>query len=234
LMIDADHSEAHSILAALANTVDYQWDAAEALHRRALAAEPVASIVWYRLVIWHLFPLGRVDEAETQLRTALATDPLNMPLQHGVAQCHLYAGRYDQAVEHARDMVALDDSHANRLLLGWAQFRNGDLEGAVRNLARVVEIVPWWTLAIGWLAAVSYLAGDRARAEALGRSLPPSRDAATYHAVAGNVEDMFEGLETAWRQRDAFLTRIVHDSVFDRYFDDARFKNLLARMNLAV
>jgi TolB-like protein/Tfp pilus assembly protein PilF len=232
LMIDPDHSEAHSILAALANTIDYQWEAAEALHRRALAVEPVASIVWHRLVIWHLFPLGRVDEAETQLRTALASDPLNMALQHGVAHCHLSAGRYEQAIEHARDMVALDGSHANWLLLGWIQFRCGDLEAAVKSLTRVVELVPWWTLGIGWLAAFCHLAGDLARAEALGRSLPPSREAANYHAVAGNVDEMFEGLEAAWRRRDAFLTSITREVVFVPYFGDPRFKSLLARVNL--
>ena len=45
---------------------------------------------------------------------------------------------------------------------------------------------------------------------------------------------MFEGLEAAWRQRDAFLTRITRDVVFEPYFGDPRFKSLLARMNLAA
>lgn len=89
-------------------------------------------------------------------------------------------------------------------------------------------------MGIGWLAAVSHLAGDRARGEALGRSLPPGRDAATYHAAAGHVDEMFEGLEVAWRQRDAFLTRITRDAVFEPYFGDPRFESLMARMNLAV
>lgn len=234
LAIDPDHGEAHSLLATLANSVDYQWDVAERLHRRALAARPIRSVMWHRYVFWHLLPLGRVDEAEAELRTALATDPLNMALQHGVTQCHLAAGRYQEAVDHALDMVALDDSHANRLLLGWAQLRTGDLEGAVESFTRVVELAPWWTMGIGWLAATSHLSGDRARAEALGRSLPPCRDAATYHAAAGNVDEMFEGLEVAWRERDAFLTHITNDTVFEPYFGDARFKRLLERMNLAV
>jgi TolB-like protein/Flp pilus assembly protein TadD len=234
LAIDPDHSEAHSLLGALANTVDYRWDVAETLHRRAIAAEPVASIIWYRLVIWHLLPLGRVEEAEAQLRTALATDPLNMALQHGVAHCHLAAGRLDSLLEHAQDMVALDDSHANLLVLGWAQFRTGDLDGAVRNVSKVVERLPWWTLGVGWLAAFCHLAGDRVRAEALGRSLPPSREAANYHAVAGHVDEMFESLEAAWHRRDPFLSWITRDVVFEPYFGDARFKGLLARMNLAA
>jgi TolB-like protein len=234
LALDPDHGEAHSILAALANTIDYQWDEAEALHRRALAAGRVTSIIWYRFVNWHLLPLGRVAEAEAQLRAALSRDPLNMVLQHSVAQCYIGAARYQEAVDHLLDMVALDDSHANRLALGWAQFRNGDLEGAVRSLTRVVELAPWWSFGIGWLAAVSHLAGDTVRAEALGRSLPPCRDAATYHAVAGNVDEMFEGLEVSWRQREAFLSRIVQDGVYERYFGDPRFKSLLARMNLTL
>jgi TolB-like protein/Tfp pilus assembly protein PilF len=234
LAIDPDHHEAYSILGALANTVDYRWDVAETLHRRALSAESVSSIAWFRYVHWHLVPLGRVGEAEVQLRTRLATDPLNMPLQHSVSQCHLAAGRYRQAVAHARDMLALDGSHANWLNLGWTQFRSGDLEGAVESFTRVVELVPWWTLGVGWLAAASHLAGDRARGEALGRSLPPGRDAATYHAVAGNADEMFESLDVAWRERDAFLPGIVRHLVFEPYFGDPRFKSLLARMNLSA
>jgi Flp pilus assembly protein TadD len=234
LGIDPDHSDALSLLATLANTVDYEWHVAETLHRRALAARPVTWVIWHRYVIWQLLPLGRVDEADAQLRTALATDPLNMALQHCVTQCHLAAGRYQEAVDHASELVALDGSHVNRFLLGWAQFRSGDLEGAATSFARVVELAPWWPLGIGWLAATSHLTGDRARAEALGRSLPPGRDAATYHAVAGNVDEMFHGLEVAWRQRDAFLTQIRQYTVFEPYFGDPRFKSLLARMNLAV
>ena len=45
---------------------------------------------------------------------------------------------------------------------------------------------------------------------------------------------MFEGLEVAWRERDAFLSHILTDGVFAPYFDDPRFKGLLGRMNLAV
>ncbi|MGE0811850.1 MAG: winged helix-turn-helix domain-containing protein [Vicinamibacterales bacterium] len=234
LAIEPGHAEAHSLLAALANTVDYQWDLAETLHRQALAVTPVTSIIWYRFVQWHLLPLGRAGEAEAQLRAALLTDPLNMALQHGLSQCLLFAGRHEEALAHCQDMVALDDSHANRLLLGWAQFRAGDLDSAVSSLTQVVERMPWWTLAIGWLAAFSHLAGDRARAEALGRSLPPCRDAATYHAAAGHVDEMFEGLEVAWRQRDAFLPGITRQVVFEPYFGEPRFQDLLARMNLAV
>jgi TolB-like protein len=234
LLIDPDHGEAHSVLAALANTVDYRWDEAEMLHRRARATEPVSSIILYRHVIWHLLPLKRVAEADARLRTGLAIDPLNMELQHGVAQCHLAAGRFEQAVEHTLDMVAIDGSHANWLILGWAQFRSGDLSSAVESLSRVVELAPWWTLGIGWLAAMSHLAGDAARAEALGRSLPQGRDAATYHAAAGNADEMFEGLEVAWRQRDAFLGHVVSNVVFRPYFGDERFKSLLSRMNVAA
>ena len=89
-------------------------------------------------------------------------------------------------------------------------------------------------MGIGWLAATSHLTGDRARAEALGRSLPPGRDAATYHAATGNVEAMFEGLEIAWQRRDAFLSHILQDTVYEPYFEDARFRSLLGRMNLAT
>ena len=233
LTIDPGHGESHSILASLADTVDYQWDVAETLHRRALSTRPVASIAWFRYATWHLLPLGRVEEAETQFRTGLATDPLSMPLQHGVAQCHLASGRYEQAIEHAHDMLALDQaSHANWLNLGLAQFRNGDVQAAVGSFTRVVELAPWWTFGIGWLAASSHLAGDPGRGEALARSLPLCRDAAIYHAAAGNANEMFEALEVAWRRRDAFLPQIANDAVFDSHVRDHRFQSLLARMNL--
>jgi hypothetical protein len=48
------------------------------------------------------------------------------------------------------------------------------------------------------------------------------------------VDEMFEGLEVASRQRDAFLTHSTLDTVCEPYFGDPRFKSLLARMNLAI
>jgi hypothetical protein len=115
-----------------------------------------------------------------------------------------------------------------------AQFRNGDLDSAVKNLALVVERVPWWTLAIGWLAAISHIAGDRTRAEALGRSLPPGRDAATYRAVAATSTRCSRGSKSPGGSATPSCPGITREVVFEPYVGDLRLKRLLARMNLAI
>ncbi len=56
---------------------------------------------------------------------------------------------------------------------------------------------------------------------------------AIYYAAAGEVDAMFEALEAACRQRDAFFI-IMRPRMpfFDPYRADPRFHALLAKMNL--
>jgi Tfp pilus assembly protein PilF len=68
LAIDPADREAHSVLAILAATFDHNWKVAENHHRKAMAAEPVATGVRFRYARFHLLPLGRFADAAEQNR----------------------------------------------------------------------------------------------------------------------------------------------------------------------
>ena len=62
---------------------------AEALHRRACAVEPVSSIILYRLVIWHLLVLNRVDEAIATVQSTVDGIVGRLPTQD---DCKFFCG----------------------------------------------------------------------------------------------------------------------------------------------
>jgi serine/threonine-protein kinase len=114
LAIDPANSEAHSVLAVMAAICDYDWKAVEQHFHKAMAAEPVPSIVRVRYVLYYLLPLGRITEATGQSRLALETDPLSTLNHFGVAWCMYYGKQYRETIEYARRALEYD---ANQFLI---------------------------------------------------------------------------------------------------------------------
>jgi len=238
LAIDPADRAAHSLLAILAETFDHNWKVAENHHRRAMAAEPVATGVRFRYARFHLLPLGRFADAMEQCRLALETDPLSMILHTGMAISLYYARQYREAIEYARRSLEID---ANYYLIWYAigrcQLGAGFPKDAIARFKRVVDLAPWYFEG-AWFLATAYLqAGDRERSQELARKLADSHGhtfgAAWYYAAAGEVDAMFEALNGAYRQRDPSLPLFQNEPVVDPYRSDPRFQSLLRRMNLA-
>jgi hypothetical protein len=53
-----------------------------------------------------------------------------------------------------------------------------------------------------------------------------------YHAALGQTDRMFECLEAALAERDPYLTRMDAEPCFEPFRSDARYRDLLKRMNL--
>jgi len=209
----------------------------EAHFYQAMAAEPVQPTVRYRYVAYYLFPLGRIAEAKEQSRLALETDPLSMPLHHGMALCMYYAKQYQETIEYARGALEIDPNfYFIWFTMGLAQLNAGFTEEAITSFKRGVELAPWWYTGVGYLAAAYYHEGDRERSQEWARKLTGSHGytvgAAVYFAAAGEVDAMFEAPEGAYRQRDMRLFYIQNLPFFDPYRADPRYQALLQRMNL--
>ena len=235
LAIDPANSEAHSVLATIAASFDYDWKAAEKHFRKAMAAEPVPPLDY---ALYYLLPLGRVAEAMEQIRLALETDPLSMFLHFGMAFSMFAAKQYGETIEFAQRALEID---ANYYLIwfamGLAQLHAGFAQEAITCLKRSVELAPWWYTG-GWaLAAAYHQVGDHDHSQEWAHKLADSHGhtlgAADYYARTRNVDAMFEALDAAHRQRDAALLSIQCLPSFDPYRADLRFQALLQRMNLA-
>ena len=84
------------------------WASAEGSFERALALDRTLTPVYTSYTFWVLRPLGRADEAERLLLTALANDPLSLDLEREIALLHFSVGRYQEAVERLERLHALD------------------------------------------------------------------------------------------------------------------------------
>ena len=149
-----------------------------------------------------------------------------------------HAKQYREAIEYARRALEIDANFYHIWsTMGLAQLHAGFTQEAITSFKRVVELAPWWQMGVGSLAAAYYQAGDHERSQEWARKLAESQGhsvgAALYYAATGEVDAMFEALDGAYRQRDAFLLYIQDLPFFDPYRADPRFQALLQKMNLA-
>jgi serine/threonine-protein kinase len=236
LAIDPANSEAHSVLASIAAMFDYDWKAAEQHFRNAMLAEPVPPMVRFRYALYRLHTLGRMSDAMEQIRLGLDSDPLSMILHYSMAVSIQHAKQYQKAIEYARRAMEID---ANYFLMwyvmGMAQLGAGFTLEAITSFQRVVELAPWWHMAVWSLAAGYWRAGDREHSQEWACKVSGSHGhtfgASRFYAITGEAEKMFDALGGAYRQRDVFLLALQHEPFFDPYRANPRFQALLARMD---
>jgi TolB-like protein len=235
LALDPAHAEAFSLLASMEGCADHDWSAADALHRRALAAAPVTSIVRFRAAAWHLLPHGRVAEARSVIEAGLDTDPLGMALHYALAMVHLADG--DAVEAHRIAATALDVDPVSLPLLAvcaQAQLALDRPHDAVATLERALAVAAW-PLATGLLVAARVAVGDRERASALAVTLPEGTlGAACAWASLGDSARMFTSLEAAYHLREHFLPHVTLLAPFVPYHGDPRFLDLISRLGLAA
>jgi len=241
LGIDGTLSEAHSVLGLVAGAVEYDWKGAERHFQAAMAVDPVPPLVRVRYALYFLTPLGRFGEAVAQYRRAFETDPLSMMVHFGLAFAFYCQGLYDEAIEHAGTAVDLyPDYWLVHFAMGLALGQKGRVTQSIASLEATVRLAPSFTLAAGFLAAAYARAGYASRAEMPMREVKERSTRqyvspacfGVYHAALGETDKMFEFLRAAWEDRDPYLTRMDAEPCFAPFRGDARYRDLLDRMNL--
>ena len=205
---------------------------------RALGCESVSPRARYCYAMNYLVPAGRVNEAIESSRMALQSDPLFILYQQGVGWCLYLAGRYGEALEQARRAMDIDpNAHLALQILGFAQLGAGLPAEAVHSFRRLAEIAPWIRIGAGCMAAACCAAGDGLAGREIARQFTDSDrlglGGAMYYATVGEPDALFEALDSCYQRRDIQLPNITLIKTFDPYRADPRFRDLLARMNLA-
>jgi len=85
---------------------DAQWEQSEKSFRRALELEPGRSATRTEFALSLLMPLGRLDEAVTQVRSAETNDPLSPNVQQVLSNVLFSAGRLEEAAVHCQQPCA--------------------------------------------------------------------------------------------------------------------------------
>ncbi len=241
LEIDPTLSEAHAALANSLTAYDWNWAEAESGFKRALELDPNNALAHYRYGMEYLISVGRYDEALAEVKRALEIEPLDINMVSNVARVHLYGRQPDKALEQARKASELDPNFVvGRLILGMAYNRNGLYEDAIRLSETSLQNEPTnqFMLQVGGYAYAK--AGRRREAEEVinkFREIEKTQYVVSYfiasiYAALGNKDEAFAELNKAYKQHDSWLRWIKVDPIMDDLRDDARFKDLLKRMNL--
>ena len=216
---------------------EWDWPAAEAAFRRAIALDPSYGLS--HLVLGHLLSqTGRHTDAEPLMRRARELDPLN-PMSYALSsQVAFQARDYAGAVQHANRAIALDQEFwIGHQMRGQALAELGDHDLALKALATAARLSGRNSKPLSLTGHILGRSGKIVEARELlgaletasGQGYIPPYALALVHAGLGEADAVFDWLERAYAARDVHLMFLTVDAKWDRYRADPRFTALLAR-----
>ncbi len=184
--------------------------------------------------------MGRYEEGYTELKRAIRLDPLSAVIRWGLGILYWCSRRYDEAIETLGKALDLDPAFAGaRAVLGWTyacKFLHEQAIVAGRKAAEISQDAP--TFLFG-LAEAHARAGHQDEAQKILeqlRQLSKRRYVTPYgrariYAALDEKEEAFRWLETAHQERASWMIFLKTDPHLDGLRSDARFRDLLCRMN---
>lgn len=239
LAIDEQLAEAHATLGVI-NMGLWQWTEAEKEFKRAIELNPNYATAhgWYHL---YLHNVGRQDEAFTEIKRAQELEPLSAVINSNVSLAYVTRNDPNSALENSRKYLEIDpNDDGSYQAMGSAYLKLGRNAEALAALEKAVELSGGDSNTLGDLGYAYAVAGNRAEAlavikelegryarrEAIGQSL------AQVYAGLGEKDEAFKWLEKDFQARSQSLPFVRWLFTFDALRSDARYADLLQRMNL--
>ncbi len=237
LELDDMLAEAHASLAFAKLHYDWDWPAAEKEFKRAIELNPgyATAHQWYAE---YLAAMGRYDEALKEINRARELDPLSLVIKTNVGKQLFWAHRYGEAIKELKDTIDLDPDYLwPHVFLAMAYEHSGmypEAEAESRKITTLIGGHPG--IDVAYFYAVS---GRRAQAQEvlsywIQRSskehIEPFFISGIYAAL-GESDRAFAWLDRAYQERNFNMPFLKTLPWFDRLHSDARFQDLLRRMN---
>ena len=227
LALDSTLAEAHTALAYVLAFYEYQWAAADSALQRAIATNP-------RYVLAHLRRAnvlavqGRIAEAAASVERAREIQPESFVVLLNRGMMAALSGRADEAVARFQEAIVLEPDRVDaRYMLVreyWRQKKYPEAQAVMR--------------AMGNGAGAEAMSGDSSAMARLAPLFASSkaadsiRTAAAMYVRLGNLANAFEQLDRLLVARDKFLPLELRFEPFVALRDDARYRRLLAKLNL--
>ena len=242
LELDPMLPEAHSAFGDSLAIYDWNWSDSERELKRAIELDPNISYIHLVYSGSYLGPIGRTNEAVSEAEHAVELEPLSLINNAVLTSAYLNDRQFDKAIAQGLRSYELDPNFPlARHWLGMAYVATQQFDKAVSISLEVPADSPSRWLSVVALGHAYAKMGRRADAEqqiAMLRDLTITRYVRPYYigsiyAALGDKSKAFAELERSFEERDVYLNRVNSDPFMDPLRDDARFKDLLKRLNLA-
>lgn len=238
---DEQSAEAHTSLAHVKATQDWDWTGAEMEYLRAIALDPRYPTAHHWYAVSCLAPLGRLDEAMERMLTAQTLDPISSIIARDIAVVHYYRHDLGAALDQCDHNIELNPHFPPAYwILGLVQEQRGDFDEAAAAFQRAIQLSPQspkMHAALGRTLALAGKKGEALRIVAELEELAEKRyvspsDLASLHFALDDRVQGFQWLAKAFRDRSFELMCIKVDPRFDAVRDDPRFEPLVRQLGL--
>ena len=239
LEIDPTLAEAHTALANSLACFDWNWKEAEQEFRRAVELNPNDAGTHWRYGMFYLMPVGRLEEAIAEGKRSLELEPLDLNHGANLSGLYFYAGRYDEALEQARQVHSLD---ANFIVGRWAlsqvYIQKGMYAEAIELNEKALQTEPTNPVFLRFAGIAYAKAGRRPDAEKIidrFREIAKTQYVMSYHlaliySALGDKDKAITELENAFNEHDYLLPRIKVEPFLDPLRNEPQFQELITRM----
>jgi serine/threonine-protein kinase len=241
VMLDDESAEAHTSLAHVKATQDWDWAGAEREYWRAISLNPRYATAHHWYATSCLAPLGRLDEALDEMIVARSLDPISSIVARDLAVMHFYRRDFEAALEQCDHTIELNPHFAPAYwMLGVIQEQRRDFDESAAAFQRAVHLSPQTPRMHGALGRTYALSGRTALAVEVLRKLEAFAkeryvsplEFAWIQFGLGDSDLGFRWLSKACDDRSFDLISLEVDPRFDPLKHDKRFGPLLRQLGL--
>lgn len=240
LQINDNLAEAHSALAAVLFNYDWDWQAAEAQFRRAIALNPNYATAHYWLSLL-LQTTGNLAEAISEAEKAQALDPLSSAVGGCIIQAYFFTGQYEEAIDACKRYLDMDPNFVvARDFLIHLYVHTKAFDEAVNETMRLIEQSERKAEAKAHLAYVYAMSGRTQEAKEIFEKIVTDPDLTysnstifiTMYSILGNRDTAFRWADKARGAGKLSFPSIRFSPDLRGFRDDSRFVSILEKAQL--
>jgi eukaryotic-like serine/threonine-protein kinase len=241
LQLDDTLVEAHATIAGL-KVYQNDWRGAEQEFKRAMELNPGYANLHYFYAFLYLAPMGRLEEAITEMKIALSLDPLSLVINANFGRVLYWARRYDQALQQLDKTIEMEPNYMPAHYYKIEVYEQlGMYNDAIEEAPHLPAPGRWARAADGRALREAFTgAGSRGYwqmqanlANKRGKSAANfPGDVAGVYAMLGEKDEAFAWLERAYEEGHDAVHNLKVEPQFDSIRSDPRCQDLLRRVGL--
>jgi TolB-like protein/Flp pilus assembly protein TadD/tRNA A-37 threonylcarbamoyl transferase component Bud32 len=246
LRLDDTIADAHSALATVLGSGEFDWPGAEREFQQALELSLSSAVLRYDYAwcyaMWFLYPQGRVEQALAEIRRALELDPLD-PFYNTLLGYLLHSMRqFEPALVQLQHAIDLDPTFSfSYWFLSITYTQLGQFDEAIAAGEKANRFSGGNALTLGTLGSLYGRAGRMAEARRLLEELTarrqltyvPASAIAFAHGGLGERRESLEWISRGIEERDPIIvTGLKPSPGYDALRSHPAYRTLLRKMNL--